>query len=328
MPKVCYESHRFNPNSLAMIAKTNATVSEYEAQGYSLTLRQVYYRMVAAGHIPNNDKEYKKLGDLINNARLAGLIDWSAIEDRTRHLRSESHWYEPGSVIRSAAQSYAIDKWKGQDYRVEVWVEKDALVDVVGKVCKSWDVPYFSCRGYTSATEMWNAGQRIMSYWARFGQAPIILHLGDHDPSGLDMSRDIQERLTKFCSLACEEEPAYFGPYGDDEGSYCDGWPGLTFHRIALNKDQIEQYNPPPNPTKLKDTRSAAYVKEHGHTCWELDALEPAVLSELISSWILEYLDYDMFAAVREQQEVERKDLTSCSRRWNEVVEFLNGGAE
>jgi len=324
MPRVCYEDHNFNAKSKAMIDLVNQTIYTYKAQGYSLTLRQVYYQMVASDYIPNNDKEYKKLGDLINNARLAGLIDWSAIEDRTRKLRSISHWDSPSDLMISVAHQYAIDKWAGQDYRVEVWVEKDALVDVVGKACNRLDVPFFSCRGYTSATEMWNAGQRLMSYWVEEQAQPVILHLGDHDPSGKDMSRDIEERISKFAQHAAEEEPCYFGRWGDNgDGEYCDGWPGLIFERIALNYDQIETYNPPPNPTKLKDTRSAAYMREFGGTCWELDALEPAVLDDLITTNIEMYLDQEEWDAHKRKQEEQRRDLSKCSSNWNQVVDFL-----
>lgn len=325
MPRVCYEEHNFSRKSRDMIQKANSTISTYTAQGYSLTLRQVYYQMVAADLIPNNDKEYKKLGELINNARLAGLIDWTAIEDRTRRLRELAHWESPADLMDSVAYQYAIDKWEGQEYRVEVWVEKDALVDVVGKACNRLDVPYFSCRGYTSATEMWRAAQRLMSYWVEHQAQPIILHLGDHDPSGKDMSRDIEERIGLFCTHAAEEDASYFGRYvqPDDDGDYCDGWPGLTFERIALNYDQIEQYSPPPNPTKLKDTRSAAYMREFGETCWELDALEPAVLDNLITTNIEYYLDREEFDAHRNKQEEQRQDLNKCRSNWNQVTEFL-----
>jgi hypothetical protein len=324
MPTICYESHNFSAKSLDMIELVNQTIADYTAQGYSLTLRQVYYRMVSSGYILNNDKEYKKLGELINNARLAGLIDWNAIEDRTRRLRQLSHWTDPGSLMRGAAQSYALDKWLGQEYRVEVWVEKDALVDVVGKACERLDVPYFSCRGYTSATEMWNAAQRLMSYWMEDQAQPVILHLGDHDPSGKDMSRDIEERISKFSKFAAEDEPAYFGRWGEiDDGDYCDGWPGFIFERIALNYDQIEAYNPPPNPTKLKDTRSAAYIREFGATCWELDALEPMTLDALITDKIEDYLDMKEYRVHEAKQEKERRQLTTAAERWVQLVEFL-----
>ena len=99
MPKIEYVPKNFSTDRLQMIDKVNGVVSEYQQQGYSLTLRQVYYQMVARDIIPNNMRSYKNLGNLINDARLAGLIDWLAIEDRTRNLRGNSHWAKPGSVI-------------------------------------------------------------------------------------------------------------------------------------------------------------------------------------------------------------------------------------
>ena len=105
MPKIEYVPKNFSTDRLQMIEKVNGVVAEYQKQGYSLTLRQVYYQMVARDIIPNNMRSYKNLGNLINDARLAGLIDWLAIEDRTRNLRGNSHWTKPGSVIESAAYS-------------------------------------------------------------------------------------------------------------------------------------------------------------------------------------------------------------------------------
>lgn len=141
MPKIEYVPKNFSADRLQMIEKVNGVVAEYQKQGYSLTLRQVYYQMVARDIIPNNMRSYKNLGNLINDARLAGLIDWLAIEDRTRNLRGNSHWSTPGSVIESAAYSYRLDHWQGQQNYVEVWVEKDALIGIVGQICGKLDVP-------------------------------------------------------------------------------------------------------------------------------------------------------------------------------------------
>jgi hypothetical protein len=161
VPKICYIPKKFNAEHERLIDLSNEIIADYHAQGYDLTLRQVYYQMVARDVIPNTMQSYKRLGGIIDDARLAGLIDWIAIVDRTRNLRALSHWEDPAEVIESAAASYRIDKWKSQDYRPEVWVEKDALVGVIGQVCERWDVPYFSCRGYTSSSEMWAASQRL-----------------------------------------------------------------------------------------------------------------------------------------------------------------------
>lgn len=251
MPKIIYTVKRFKSESSTLISLVNTVISDYQAQGFSLTLRQVYYQMVARGIIPNNERSYKNLGSLINDARLAGLIDWMAIEDRTRNTRANSHWSHPGDVINSAAYSYHRDHWEGQKAYVEVWVEKDALIGIVGQVCSEHDVKHFSCRGYVSQSEMWSAARRFMQM-EKSGREVVLLHLGDHDPSGQDMSRDIRERLELF------------------------GVNYLTFERLALNYDQIQAYNPPPNPAKLTDSRSSGYVSRYGVSSWELDALEPS----------------------------------------------------
>ena len=265
MPRIKYEDKTFRSSTLALIEIVNQIVEEYSTQGYDLTLRQVYYQCVSRDIIPNNEKSYDKLGRIVGDARMAGLIDWKAIVDRTRTLRGNSHWRAPTEIMLSAAESFAIDKWSkeyGQDFRPEVWVEKDALVGVVGRVCEELDVSYFSCRGYTSLSEMWAASQRLLNH-RRQGQTPFVIHLGDHDPSGMDMSRDITDRLEIFTKRS------------------------LEFERIALNTDQVQQYNPPPNPAKLSDSRATGYITRFGYESWELDALNPNVIAGLIRRAVL-----------------------------------------
>lgn len=297
MPKICYIPKKFNDEHAGLITLANEIITDYHEQGYDLTLRQVYYQMVARDIIPNNMKSYKRLGGIIDDGRLAGLIDWTAIVDRTRNLRSLSHWDEPSEIIKSAASSYRIDKWETQKYRPEVWVEKDALVGVIGQVCERWDVPYFSCRGYTSSSEMWAASQRLHRH-ARRNQVPIIFHLGDHDPSGKDMTRDIDDRLRLFMG-------------------------GMKIDRLALNMDQVESYNPPPNPAKITDSRARAYILEFGDESWELDALEPSVIDALIEDNIKAILDEDEWGDVCQQEESAREHLELAANRWDEVVEML-----
>lgn len=297
MPKIAYIEKAFRPDSLDMIATCNRIITDYLAQGYDLTLRQLYYQLVARDIIENSDRSYKRLGDLVNNARLAGMVDWHHITDRTRNLRENSHWGTPGEIIRSAANSYAIDKWADQEYRVEVWVEKDALVGVIGRICQQLDVPYFSCRGYTSQSEMWVGARRIQRH-ADYGQTPVILHLGDHDPSGRDMSRDIADRMELFMG-------------------------GVEFERLALNYDQIEQYNPPPNPAKITDSRASAYIAEFGSESWELDALEPSVISNLIEQAITQFRDDDLWEAAVEREAAERALLADAASRWSDIRYYL-----
>jgi hypothetical protein len=124
---------------------------------------------------------------IINDVRMAGHIDWDHLQDRTRNLSHVPHWDDSGGIIESAAAPYHRDLLAGQEFYVEVMIEKDALVGVIEHVCDRWDMPYFSCRGYTSQSEMWGAGQRLLERIGS-GQIVSVIHLGDHNPSGLDIS--------------------------------------------------------------------------------------------------------------------------------------------
>lgn len=291
MPKICYRPKKFSADRQALVEKANVIIEEYKQQGFELTLRQLYYQFVSRDFIPNNMRAYKNLGDVVNDARLAGLIDWEAIVDRTRNLVSMAHWENPAEIVEACARQFRLDKWSAQPRRVEVWIEKDALVGVIEGICKELDVAYFSCRGYTSQSEMWSAAMRLKDYY-RAGQPPKIFHLGDHDPSGKDMSRDILARLNEFAGVTIELE------------------------RLALNMDQITQYNPPPNPTKMSDSRAEDYKEEFGESSWELDALEPAVIAELIRNAVYGVRDADKWSDMVEKEAEHRKHLTLVSNNW------------
>jgi len=290
MSKISYVEKRFFGSSLKIIEQANAIIADYSTQGYELTLRQLYYQFVSKDLIANNQKEYKRLGSIINDARLAGRIDWDAIVDRTRNLMSLNHWSSPAEIIECSARGYRIDKWEGQPHRIEVWIEKDALAGVAERACNALQVPYFSCRGYTSQSEMHSAAMRLKDY-ADNDQEPIIIHLGDHDPSGIDMTRDITDRLDLFMG-------------------------GMTVNRIALNMDQVMKHKPPPNPAKITDSRAEGYIKIHGQKSWELDALSPKILDTLIRKTILSYRDEDLWEAKVDQENDDKAKL-------NKIVEDL-----
>lgn len=295
MSKIEYIPKRFRRDSLSKIYQAQAICEEYAAQGLTITLRQLYYQFVARALIPNKQTEYNNLGSLINDARLAGYIDWNHLEDRTRNLRSLGHWNSPADILDSAAWGFRIDKWERQPVYCEVWIEKDALVGVIERACRENDVPYFSCRGYTSQSEIWSAAQRLLAksevrdeYGELTRRDVVIIHLGDHDPSGIDMTRDVDDRLDLFMTKT--------------DGGWDSGFDPARIKRIALNWDQVEQYNPPPNPAKLTDSRADGYIRKFGLESWELDALEPTVIDRLIRDQIDELRDPDIWA-----EDVERE---------------------
>lgn len=242
MPRVTYVPKNFQAESLEIIERADQICRDYEAMGYELTLRQLYYQFVSRGWLANSDRNYKRLGSIVNDARLAGLIDWNHLTDRTRHQRRVTTWDSPSTIIGASADQFRRDLWEtsGQLARPYVWVEKDALLDIVSRAANRWQVPYFSCRGYVSQSEMWGAGQRMRAQ-IREGFEPVVFHLGDHDPSGIDMTRDITERLEMFAGRPVE------------------------VRRIALTMDQIEEHQPPPNPAKLTDSRGSSYIRTYGH---------------------------------------------------------------
>lgn len=298
MAKIKYQDFNFRPASLALISKANEIIADYQAQGFDLTLRQLYYQLVSRDIIPNTQASYKNLGSVINDGRLAGMIDWLAIVDRTRELRSLSHWDEPSDIVETCAVQFNIDKWATQKYRPEVWIEKDALAGVFERICRELDVPLFSCRGYTSQSEMWVASQRLLRY-RKSKQTPIIFHFGDHDPSGKDMSRDIVDRLQMFTNR------------------------NLEFERLALNMDQVEEYTPPPNPAKITDSRARGYIAEFGDESWELDALEPSVLADLVRASIAGITDKDEMKEADEEQERHRETLALVADKFVDVENFV-----
>jgi len=302
MPTITYKRKDFRPESLAVIDQANRIIAQYQQQDLRLTLRQLYYQFVSRDLLPNVQRSYDRLGRIISEARLAGLVDWDAIEDRTRHLEKNSHWDDPADIISACAQSYQIDKWQGQQYQVEVWIEKEALSGVLASVCPDLDVPFFACKGYVSTSEMWGCAQRLLGY-VELSRTPVIIHLGDHDPSGIDMTRDIADRLETFMDAHGEDPP--------------------EVKRIALNFAQVQQYQPPPNPAKQTDARFDAYVQQFGvEESWELDALDPPTLVQLVRDAVTSYRND---AAWKEMVKHEKRDLKSLERtsdHWEEIDQW------
>lgn len=269
-----YQEFNFTAKSRSLISMMNEILENYRKQGFTLTVRQLFYQMVSKDIIPNTLQSYKSLASLINDGRLAGLIDWSSIEDRTRDIEKNANWLSPSEILQSAASSFHMDMWEGQENRVVIIVEKEALVGVLQRARDEFDLHLLAARGYPSVTVLRDVALHVLHPAARHGQHVTILHFGDHDPSGIDMTRDLRDRIDQFNAGVCSWE----------------------LKRVALNFDQVEEYNPPPNPAKSSDTRFKAYQDEHGDSSWELDALEPAVLLQIVSDEVRPLIDQDLWA--------------------------------
>ena len=280
--KIKFKDVNFRPDSLARIKLCNAVVADYEGQGLRLTLRQLYYQLVVRNVVPNTERSYKNLSTLVSDARLAGLMDWRAIEDRVRQPRLPPEFDSLADLIEAATNSYRLPRWEGQEYYVELWVEKDALAGVLAPIAREFHVTMMVNRGYSSQSAMYDSAGRFRMHDE---QQPVLLYLGDHDPSGEDMVRDIRDRLVMF---------------------HVDQ---IEVRKIALTMKQVEEYNPPPNPAKMTDPRSSGYVAKHGNSSWEVDALPPEVLARIIKKHIRGVLDQDLMNAVIEREDKDKERL-------------------
>jgi len=287
--KIKYEDRNFHNATLLLFEQVNSIIKEYQTAGYTLTLRQVYYQLVTKNFIENTGNNYKNIGSHISDGRKAGLIDWEMIEDRTREFHKLPSWETPAQIIQSAASQYRRDLWEGQKNYCEVWTEKEALIAVIEKSAFSLDCPCFACRGYSSTSALWEAANRFIDK-AKQGMECKLFYLGDHDPSGQDMTRDIGDRLSFYGAT-------------------------VKIERIALNMDQIRQYNPPPQPVKTNekgdyvDTRGKGYVSIYGKQSWELDALRPEILDALITDAIKNNLDQKKYNKALNRQKKERQKI-------------------
>lgn len=279
--KECFKELNLRSERLGMIDQCNDVIEEYQAAGLKLTLRQLYYQLVTKNIITNEERSYKNLGNLLSDARLAGLVDWDAIEDRVRVPKLPNEFKNLSELVNAALRSYRLPRWDGQDAYVELWVEKDAISGVLSPMATRYHVTLMVNRGYSSQSAMYEAANRFRSH---NNKDKVLLYLGDHDPSGEDMVRDIRDRLVMF-------------------GEY------VHVEKIALLMSQIEQYNPPPNPTKITDSRANGYIKKHGESCWEVDALPPDVLHSIVESKIRQWLDAGKMQAIIEKENDDKAVL-------------------
>ena len=278
-------------NTKARLHNVRVVLDDYSDQGIRVSLRQLYYRLVALGVIPNDKRSYKRLGEVVVNARLGGLVDWDMIVDHGRVAKMPPEWRDPLDLMDDAINSYRLPRWADQDYHIEVWCEKDALTTILEPITNRYHVALLSHTGFSSVTALYRVAKQFQKV-AESGRQLVVLYLGDHDPSGLDMLRDLENRVD-ILSRSCEIELIHLG----------------------ITKEQVNLYQPPPDFVKVSDTRAPKYVAEHGNESWEVDALQPQVLNDLLSSTIEQYLDADKWKAVLKQEEKDKEALAEARER-------------
>jgi hypothetical protein len=278
-----FKKINFRSKTLVKIDQAVSIIKEYQKMGFKLTLRQLFYQHVARNLLENTRNRYDWLSNLVRDARDTGKIDWDAMEDRSRTVNFHAAWDSPADFIKSTVECYAEDWWLDQKYRPEVWIEKDALLGVITPVCNEFRVPSFAHKGNTGQLHMYEAGKRFAGYLKQ-GLTPIVLHLADHDPSGIDMTPDVENRLALYARKPIEVK------------------------RLALKIEQVRGL--PPNFAKEKDKNLKKYVAKFGtNQCWELDALAPNVIANLIRSAIKPLIGSKKWAAAQRKEQRNHKVL-------------------
>jgi hypothetical protein len=293
--KRMYVAKSFRRESLERIELVNSIVEDYSNQGLRLTLRQLYYQLVSKNVVPNTEKSYKNLGSLVSDARYAGLVDWDAIEDRNREPVQWAEYESIQELIEESMDNWRMPRWAGQSNYVELWVEKAALAGVLRPLAAKFHVTLMVNRGYSSSSAMYESANRFKRAKRNHNQNGVLFYLGDHDPSGEDMVRDIADRFNTFRI-------------------------DVDVRKLALTMDQVREYDPPPNPAKMTDSRAAKYVEEHGAESWEVDALNPKTLSEIITEAFTSVIDQDQLDTVLEEEEAQAAILKTHVEKMMEEI--------
>lgn len=303
MSKIKFRDVRLSAQNKTRLDVINQIITEYQRDGYTLSLRQLYYQLVSRDVVPNKQSEYAKLSTLLKEGRMGGIVDWDAIEDRLRKPSVPSSWDSPKDAMDALISQYKLPRMEGQSTYVEVWVEKDALSGVLKRITEKYHIPILVNRGYSSASAMFDAYNRFKNGISKIletesddGANVVILYLGDFDPSGMDMLRDIEDRINEFAKKHFESFP-------------------LTVIPIALTREQISKYNPPENPAKRTDPRSGKFIDEHGDKSWEVDALPPKVLNSLLESSILKHIDKSKYQSIVDRENADKDRLIELSEQ-------------
>lgn len=297
MPFIRYVPYKPPPAAAKIIETAKEILDDLYARGYNATLRMLHYKFVSQNIYKNTQENYKRLGKIISRAREAGMIDWNHLKDRIRTFEAVDTYRSASEFMKSHLGYFRLDLWDGQETRCEVWCEKDASIEAVAKATQYYRVPYMACRGYMSSSAMWAAGHERM---LRGGHRRyVILHLGDHDPSGVAMTEDIRQRLYMFSS-----------PH-----PRLPNRPEIEVRRICLNMDQIKKFKPAANFAKESDPRWPAYSAQYGSKSWELEALDPDVIVALIQTEIESLMDMEKFEGMLDSETEIRERLARIADR-------------
>lgn len=246
------------------------------AEDHPMTIRQVFYRMVPTGLIEKTEPQYKgTICRLLGEMRISGEVPFHHITDGTRQTRRRTTWHSAQEFAKDVAEAYRRNLWDTQQAQVQVWVEKDALSGVLFEETRKWDVPLFVTRGFSSITQIYEAAYEINSV----GKPAFVYHFGDHDPAGYAVGKAIEEGIRGFTRKGIDVE----------------------FERVAVNRDQIEEFGLTTRPTKRTDSRSRDFKGDSV----EVDGIPSKALRGMLGSRIEQHIDQRALMMLRQTERLE-----------------------
>jgi hypothetical protein len=253
-----------------------------------ITGRGIGYKLFTAGLIPSMERsEMQRVYRLLREAREQGRIPWEWIVDETRELEKVATWSDPEAYAGTVARSYRRDFWNQQPHRVQVWSEKGTVRGVLAPVLDQYAVGFLAVHGFSSATVAHDIAEDYD------GRDLIVLYVGDYDPSGLFMSQ--------------QDLPARFTKYKGDH---------IKLKRIALTRKQVTGLPSFLARDKRKDPRYGWFVRQYGHRCWELDAMDPNDLRACVKNEIRKLIEPVAWRRCETMNMDEQESLRHVLDRW------------
>ena len=320
----------FRGKNLELVQRAIAILSEEKP----MTLRQLFYRVISAGALRNSQQEYKRLNSIMTRLREAGDVPRRWIVDHVRATLKPSSWSGLADFGDTVRDAYRKNFWASLDHHVEIFVEKDAIAGTIQPVTAEYDIALRVCRGYASVSF---AGE-IADEWQQIKKPIFAYYLGDFDPSGFDLERDLRLKLERYSGRFCfqdeswDEERYWAKVKSVDASSFCWG-------RLALQYLDFDDHNLIALPVKKGDNRAEAFLMEHGGLsqaeaaaerrdrstpgpaiCAEVDALPPIELRRRVQEAIESHIDQERWKRLQAVEEAEKQTLAKVMKRWGKAI--------
>ena len=280
----------FNTKNTALAEALSSIVQEQQP----MTCRAVYYQAVSAGLIDAGKKQYNRLLAILASLRKSGEMPRDWIVDHLRTRLKPSSWTGLADYLETMRSCYRANLWAQQEAHVELFIEKDAIAGCVQNVAAEYDVALNVCRGYSSISQ----ANDVAQYWRRISKPIFAYYLGDYDPSGIDMERELRAKLADY-SGKVETAPA------DVDAS------SFSWRRLAIRPDDFKAYNLLKLPINRKDSRAAGFMRTHGKYAAEVDAIPPSELRRLVREAIEGHINQAAWERLKLVEQAERESLGS-----------------